>query len=376
MGVDEFVVNGMQVNTKEITTDRKMRTILPLFYDIKGNSYFCKDLFDGYQGEIVQQLEEMLSKEFAKFDLLSNVNYKRKLLEDYITAMLQSKKMRRKFFNKAFKGVKNKGEQIENAEQEYIQLQPYIIASNINNILMSCNDYLYNYFMNISYIAPIRATAERYYRIQGLDVQEIDSRGENIPMMLNSMSTEESKVFTQWMEKNFGFFINTDSTEGHISVFINKKNERINIADTGFGYSQILPIIMILWKMNNSSKHLKKKEKINNSYQNISNKLIVVEQPELHLHPKMQIQLINTMIGILNHKNDDLKITCLLETHSEQIINHIGYLISTGVVKKEDVNILLVEQTEQYISEIIPTVYSDEGYLEDWPLDFFNGEEW
>lgn len=222
-------------------------------------------------------------------------------------------------------------------------------------LVKECNDYLTQYFNSVSYIAPIRATAERYYRKQGLNVEDVDARGDNVPMIIQNMKAYEKNEFNKWLFKNFDFKISTKSSFGHISIFVEKDSKKFNITDTGFGYSQILPIILLIWKnLNTISSKIKKQ--------------IIIEQPELHLHPKMQSQLIDIILKTIS-QNENIQF--LIETHSECIINHIGRKIEAGNVSNDKINILLFDQEDSGFSTIKQINYTPQGYLERWPIDFF-----
>lgn len=314
--------------------------------------------------------------------IFQNSKFEIEVMWHFILTNIEKEEFRKDIFDAFNKGKKNKANNIENLESEYHEIENYIKACRINDIIKICNTYLNSYFSNITYIGPVRAVAERYYRVQGLDLQEVDSRGENIAMILRNMKDIEKKGFQEWMNKNFGFFYDTDGMEGegHTSMYICKDKFNINIADTGFGYSQILPIIVCIWK--NFTSTSKNKIYVNNingkrlkkENQKKIERTIIVEQPELHLHPKMQIQLINTIANIIkqNKKND---IKFIFETHSEHIVNHLGDLITRKELSREDINIILVEQDETSQSRVFSSSYAAEGYLENWPLDFFDGEE-
>ncbi len=234
------------------------------------------------------------------------------------------------------------------------QISIYIIKTLMPDVIDACNAYLSNYFKNVKYIAPVRATAERYYRRQGLNIQEVDARGENVPMILQSMSRKELSQFNNWLHDNFGFEITTKIIEEHVSVKLLNDNIETNIADAGFGYSQILPIILILWK----NIHKKNSDEVQ----------IVIEQPELHLHPKMQVQLLKVILNVISH-NKNIKF--FLETHSETIINQIGFQIESKNISPDSINVLLIEQPTGLESCIRHVAFNKDGYLEEWPIDFF-----
>ena len=138
---------------------------------------------------------------------------------------------------------------------------------------MICNSYINNYFSNVHYIAPLRASAQRYYRLQGLAVDEIDPQGENIPMAINHLNSRDKKNFKEWMLQNFGFEIDTKFKEGHVTLNITfEDNQSLNLADTGFGFSQVLPIILLLWRIESNYSTSKRNNRLNyNNQHNILN---------------------------------------------------------------------------------------------------------
>ena len=82
---------------------------------------------------------------------------------------------------------------------------------------------------------------------------------------------------------------------GTVDVYINDNN----IVDVGFGVSQVLPIIV-------QGLNLTEEQ------------LLLLEQPEIHLHPKMQMRLTDFLIE-LAYSNRNL----IIETHSDHIINRL-----------------------------------------------------
>ncbi|TQP89398.1 ATP-binding protein, partial [Vibrio cholerae] len=141
-------------------------------------------------------------------------------------------------------------------------------------------------FIRGGYIAPLRATAERYYRHQDLQVNEIDHTGSNLAMLIRSLPEKQKKIFSSWTEENFGFSIRVEELGLHYALKIKNQHDRheYNINDMGFGFSQILPIVASIWFETNSL-HARKmgyrKKQI----------IFTIEQPELHLHPEYQARL-------------------------------------------------------------------------------------
>ncbi|MGR3184825.1 AAA family ATPase [Bacillus subtilis] len=250
------------------------------------------------------------------------------------------------------------------------EIRDYFVGMHINLLISSCNNYIEQYFHNLQYIAPVRASAERYYRLQGISLDEIDSRGENLPMIIHNMSQAQKRKFSTWTKDYFGFHIETSISGGHTSLqLIYENGDKINLADTGFGYSQILPIVLSMWKYTN----IRKRDGFRNS-----NKMytLVIEQPELHLHPAFQGKLVDTFIDVIKLcKEKDIDIKIIIETHSETIINKVGYLIAKKEFESDNVNILIFNnQQNPYDTKIEKANYDTEGILERWPIGFFNME--
>ncbi|UUE97028.1 hypothetical protein NDY24_13960 [Xanthomonas hortorum pv. pelargonii] len=59
----------------------------------------------------------------------------------------------------------------------------------------------------MKYIEPVRASVERYYRLQDLAVDEIDSSGANTAMYLHSLDMRDKEDLKQWMKSNLGFLL-------------------------------------------------------------------------------------------------------------------------------------------------------------------------
>lgn len=234
-------------------------------------------------------------------------------------------------------------------------------------ILESSSDYLNNFLKNIYYIAPLRANAQRYYRNQNLAVDSVDFQGMNLPMILANLSPHEKERFSEWVNDNFGFGVSIEMSEGHISLNIKRGDELDNMVDCGFGYSQLLPIITQIWLMIN--KRRVRQRRFDDDSNNVT---LIIEQPELHLHPKMQGKLVDIFakcIGV-----EEKKINIIIETHSETIINRIGDLISENHLSREETNLyVLSRRGEKVVVE--EGKYDVDGILENWPIDFFNVED-
>lgn len=243
------------------------------------------------------------------------------------------------------------------------------IYNSIPMLLNTLNEYLYGLSESIFYIGPIRYHAQRYYRIQELDVSRIDSMGKNAPAFINNLTSSEFSSFNSWVSEYFNFKTSKKSSEGHISIFIAQDDEsEVNLADVGFGYSQVLPILIQFWNFRSTAQRLKDK-KISREL----SRLILIEQPELHLHPAFQKKLLRLILDtIIYCKDSGLILQVILETHSETIIDELGSIVLSDKFEKDDTAIYVFEKNNG-VCHITASTFDENGFLTDWPLAFFQG---
>ena len=120
-----------------------------------------------------------------------------------------------------------------------------------------------------------------------------------------------------------------------------------DVADIGCGTSQILPIVV-------------------QSLMPSKESLIIIEQPEVHLHPKVQADLADFFV---NFASKDKKF--LLETHSDYFIERIRYNIMNDAIKPEEVAIYYIEQNEFEKCSTIETInINSKGQYSNLPEDY------
>ncbi|MGJ0489519.1 AAA family ATPase [Methylobacter sp.] len=251
--------------------------------------------------------------------------------------------------------------------KSFIFLKNRIYASLIIKLIESIDDGLANYFLGVKYLEPLRATAQRYYRRQELAIDEIDSKGTNVAMFLDSLTEKEKQSFEAWMAKHFKVIVGTSNEGGHISLNIaeSKGAPSTNLADMGFGFSQLLPIAVQLWSS------IQTKGSIKSVRQNKTT-CIVVEQPELHLHPEYQARIADVMVATIKGiEENKTEISIIAETHSPNIVNRLGQLVEEGVINESDVQVVLFENSNEGASNIRVSNFNSEGVLQDWPYGFF-----
>ncbi|EMB9233977.1 AAA family ATPase [Vibrio alginolyticus] len=244
------------------------------------------------------------------------------------------------------------------------------LKSSGQNILSACNKLLLKEFRGIRYIAPLRATAERYYRFQDFHINELDHTGSNLAMLLRSFSTRQAKHFQDWTFEHFGFRVYIKEEGLHYEIMVEIDGSPNNISDMGFGFSQILPIVTSLWA--EQSNVLKKN--MFPSLRSNANKTFVIEQPELHLHPELQAKLASVFLKVVTEvkRRQQTRTKIIFETHSKTMIDAIGDEIEKKPELREMVNIVIFNK--EYDETNVRSVRFDEyGDLIDWPIGFFSG---
>lgn len=238
--------------------------------------------------------------------------------------------------------------------------------------LEAVNQSLSNYFGSVEYIGPARARSERFYRQQELEVSEISPDGRNLPMFLASLSEAKLHQFSAWVERMFDYGVSVRKTEGHISINLEQAGKSVNVVDTGYGVSQVLPVLAQIWWMQHGTRNRRFIPP-----RSSNRKLLAIEQPELHLHPAHQALLADVFVEALSSRTTsgtDVNLSFLIETHSESIVNRLGELIAAGQIGAGDVQIVIFGDSKEDSgqSAIQLSTYGHDGVLQNWPYGFFN----
>jgi len=205
----------------------------------------------------------------------------------------------------------------------------------------------------INYVSPLRAHPKRYYMLDKAKVNyTLDTLdGDAIADVLKENSTLKAKV-NNWLT-NFNLSVNVEEFKEVVHhLKVKQNNLNLDITDVGFGISQVLPVII-------------------QGFLSGPDSTTIIEQPEIHLHPKMQAEMADLFIDIiLNSKGKKL----IIETHSEYLLKRLRRRISEGKIDSEDVAIcLFYPQTDKRGGNIEVLKIQDKGFFE-WPEDFYGGD--
>ncbi|MCL3781386.1 hypothetical protein EMN47_13430 [Prolixibacteraceae bacterium JC049] len=176
--------------------------------------------------------------------------------------------------------------------------------------------------------------------------------GDAIADVLKDNSRIKTSV-NNWLEK-FNLAVDVEEFKEVIHhLKVKQNNLNLDITDVGFGISQILPVII-------------------QGFLSPSNSTTIIEQPEIHLHPKIQAELADLFIDIVKKSSKDKKI--IIETHSEYLLKRLRRRISEGVISPKDVAICLFNPSNGEESAYINEIEIEEKGFFDWPLEFYGGE--
>lgn len=221
-----------------------------------------------------------------------------------------------------------------------------------NDTVQKSNDFYQKTkrdFNNIKYVGPIREEADRsyekgFYNYVGLTgehavqilANDLELKHEVGEYFENMDIARDLQVSDPKAEKNFQFLLKTKITD-----------KGVNFADIGCGTSQILPIIVQSLITQNDS-------------------IIIIEQPEVHLHPKVQADLADFFVKV-SSKNKRF----ILETHSDYFIERIRYNIMNKDIKNENVAIYYIEQNEAKKCSTIESInINSKGQYSNLPDDY------
>jgi predicted ATPase len=135
----------------------------------------------------------------------------------------------------------------------------------------------------------------------------------------------------------------------YIELVETKTLLQVSHRDVGIGISQVLPILASCYGDSRST--------------------ICIEQPELHLHPRLQGNLADVFIetSIGSKQNN----TYIIETHSEHIIRRLMRRVREGKISKDDISIVYVESGPTGSTVTSIRMDEDGDLIDEWPNGFF-----
>ena len=172
-------------------------------------------------------------------------------------------------------------------------------------------------------------------RIQLLDLDE------QVPRWLRRLGLIDSYRLVPVSEYENGY---------EFLVTKHKGGPEVRLTDIGFGVSQVLPVLILCYYVPEGS-------------------ILILEQPEAHLHPKVQSDLADVLIDVVKNRN----VQIILESHSEHLLHRLTRRIAEGEISADDMA-LYACQINDGTSEIEPLKMDEYGNVSNWPRDFFGDD--
>jgi hypothetical protein len=210
-------------------------------------------------------------------------------------------------------------------------------------------------FERLTYVGPLREFPERNYIFSAGGEKSVGLRGENLPGILFSSLAhiKELNRLADLMQLGYEVSVHRSSDSELDNVFAVRLTDqltkaRVGISDVGFGVSQILPILLQCALRPRGC--------------------IVMEQPEIHLNPKLQASLAEVFASAVTNGDQQL----IIETHSEHLLLRLQRLIREGKFDAKNLSVIYVSKTERG-SAIMPISIGQDGdRLTPWPDGFFD----
>lgn len=229
------------------------------------------------------------------------------------------------------------------------------VVDGISRYLNMGDRKLFTLLNNISYIGPLRPHPKRVYQLDGLVNSSVGQNGENFLSFLTLDDKYVKGVNEVLHSFGINYEINVPKLQNAIigdtaSIVLRNTNNDVTttLVDVGFGIGQVLPIII----------EGLVKEKAS----------ICIEQPEIHLHPKLQANLANFFAKDIKSSQAN---QWIIETHSEALLLRFQRLVRHKIINPQDISIIYVDPTEYGVRTITIPLDEDGDFKVSWPNGFF-----
>jgi predicted ATPase len=226
----------------------------------------------------------------------------------------------------------------------------------------------------LNYLGPLRTPPSRNYKWSGDAPEHVGWAGERTVdailaasgRKLNFGSGQKLQPFqgvlARWLQalKLIDAFEivpvapNSDVYEARVRTPLHI--ETVLLPDVGFGVSQVLPVVVQCFYAQ-------------------PNSTIILEQPEIHLHPAVQSELADLFIETIKSREGgaNRRIQLLVESHSEHFLRRLQRRIAEQKIAATEVALYFCE-TAHVGATIRPLEVDEFGNIRNWPRDFFGDQ--
>ena len=222
----------------------------------------------------------------------------------------------------------------------------------------------------IFYLGPLRDYPKREYLWAGASPSDVGRRGERtIDAILSaSANGEERQTGPRRPHSPFQEFI-ADQLNGlgliesfrvdeiaagsniyRAMVKTDKANAEVLLTDVGVGVSQVLPVLVLLFYVPSGS-------------------TVIMEQPEIHLHPSVQSELADVILMASSARN----IQVIVESHSEHMLRRFQRRVAEENVSVEDIRLYFTSMLNG-AAQLSDLNLNEWGEIQNWPENFFGDE--
>jgi AAA ATPase domain len=210
---------------------------------------------------------------------------------------------------------------------------------------------------NVFASAPVRTQPLRVYTPSDLVPS---SEGSHVPLELSRAKAGDPARWAAIREglisfgQNSGLFTDIDirqlgkSDIDPFQVMVRTNGPSMNLADVGYGISQVLPIV---FQVQHASRH----------------GTFLLQQPEVHLHPRAQAELGSLLVTMAAVKGS--RPTFVVETHSDYLVDRVRIDVAAGKISPNDVTIVFF-QKGLHGSTADNLFLNDQGEIKDAPDEF------
>ena len=219
---------------------------------------------------------------------------------------------------------------------------------------------------NIFYLGPLRVYPERDYLWARSRPQDVGLRGEKSidAILAATIAGEERNVkyrarlrpfqemIAYWLRAMGLIYdfkveeIAKGTNRWQARVRIRKGGTEALLTDVGFGVSQVLPVVTLLQYVPENS-------------------TVILEQPEIHLHPLAQAELADVIINAALHR----RVQIVLESHSEHLLLRLQRRVAEELVSPDDIKLYFcdAQQGSSTLHELKLDLF---GQISNWPDNF------
>lgn len=217
---------------------------------------------------------------------------------------------------------------------------------------LKINATIREFFDTLRYVGPLRQTS-REYSFSGEAPESVGPDAQYLIPFLLAHSQITKRISTWLRKRQLADALEVRETargSGRWAVYLREsKGRRWNLVDTGFGYTQMIPVLAELYGAPEGG-------------------LILIEQPELHLHPRLAVEIGDLLVESVREGK-----RLLVETHSEHLVLRVRRRIAEGKLSADRVALYFVERSrEKGTSSLRRIPLNELGQLEQgWPDDFW-----